>query len=69
VDPFGHGGTFPYILKSAGDSMSGCLIYLCNNLFVWHNFGRKYFFKGGPGWGANPGSFDFVYFLIPLLYR
>jgi hypothetical protein len=22
----------------------------------------------GPGWGANPGSFDFVYFLIPSLY-
>jgi hypothetical protein len=19
----------------------------------------------GPGWGANPGSYDFVYFLIP----
>jgi hypothetical protein len=29
----------------------------------------KYFFKGCPGWGANPGSFDFVYFLIPSLYR
>jgi hypothetical protein len=27
------------------------------------------FFKGCPGWGANPGSFDFVYFLIPSLYR
>jgi hypothetical protein len=23
------------------------------------------FLKGYPGWGANPGSFDFVYFLIP----
>jgi hypothetical protein len=22
-----------------------------------------------PGWGANPGSFDFAYFLIPSLYR
>jgi hypothetical protein len=21
------------------------------------------------GWGANPESFDFVYFLIPSLYR
>jgi hypothetical protein len=27
------------------------------------------FFKGCPGWGANPGSFDFVDFLIPSLYR
>jgi hypothetical protein len=25
--------------------------------------------KGGPGWGANPGSFDFAYFVIPSLYR
>jgi hypothetical protein len=25
------------------------------------------FFKGCPGWGASPGSFDFVYFLIPSL--
>jgi hypothetical protein len=24
---------------------------------------------GCLGWGANPGSFDFVYFLIPSLYR
>jgi hypothetical protein len=23
----------------------------------------------GPGWGANPGYFDFVYFLIASLYR
>jgi hypothetical protein len=29
----------------------------------------KLFFKGFPGWGANPGSFDFVYFLIPSLNR
>jgi hypothetical protein len=27
------------------------------------------FLKGCPGWGANPGSFVFVYFLIPPLYR
>jgi hypothetical protein len=27
------------------------------------------FFKGCPGWGANPGSFAFVYFLFPSLYR
>jgi hypothetical protein len=37
-------------------------------------FGRKFqkfgqFFKGCPGWGANPGSFYFVYVLIPSLYR
>jgi hypothetical protein len=24
---------------------------------------------GRPGWGANPGSVVFVYFLIPSLYR
>jgi hypothetical protein len=30
---------------------------------------KKIFFKGCPGRGANPRSFDFVYFLIPLLYR
>jgi hypothetical protein len=31
----------------------------------------KVFFKkkGCPGWGANPGSFAFVYFLFPSLYR
>jgi hypothetical protein len=22
-----------------------------------------------PGWGANPGSFDFIYLLLPSLYR
>jgi hypothetical protein len=27
------------------------------------------FKEGCPGWGANPGSFDFIYFLIPSLYR
>jgi hypothetical protein len=27
------------------------------------------FFKDCPGWEANLGSFDFVYFLIPSLYR
>jgi hypothetical protein len=27
------------------------------------------FFKGCPGWGANPRSFDFFYFLIPSLNR
>jgi hypothetical protein len=26
-------------------------------------------FKGFPGWGANPGSSYFVYFLIPSLHR
>jgi hypothetical protein len=26
------------------------------------------FLKGCPGWEANLRSFDFVYFLIPLLY-
>jgi hypothetical protein len=29
----------------------------------------KHFKKGCPGWGANPGSFDFAYFLILSLYR
>jgi hypothetical protein len=28
-----------------------------------------YFKKGSPGWGANPGPLDFVYFLIPSIYR
>jgi hypothetical protein len=28
-----------------------------------------YFSKGYLGWGAHPGSFDFVYFLIPSRYR
>jgi hypothetical protein len=29
-----------------------------------------FFFKlPGLGWGANPGSFDFVYFFILSLYR
>jgi hypothetical protein len=23
----------------------------------------------GPSWGANPGSFDLVYFLIPSFYH
>jgi hypothetical protein len=27
------------------------------------------FLKGCPGWWTNTGSFDFVYFLIPSLYR
>jgi hypothetical protein len=36
---------------------------LKNNYFI-------IFFEGCPGcWGANPGSFDFVYFLIPSLNR
>jgi hypothetical protein len=26
-------------------------------------------FKGFPGWGANPGYFDLVYFLFPSLNR
>jgi hypothetical protein len=30
---------------------------------------KNIFFKGCPGWGANPGSFDFIYFFIPSLYR
>jgi hypothetical protein len=30
---------------------------------------EKMFLKGCPGWVANPGSFDFIYFLIPSLYR
>jgi hypothetical protein len=28
-----------------------------------------HFLKGCPGWGANTGSFDLIYFLIPSLYR
>jgi hypothetical protein len=28
-----------------------------------------FFKKSCPGWGADPGSFDFVYFLIPSFYR
>jgi hypothetical protein len=31
--------------------------------------GQFIFFKRLPGLGANPGSFDFVYFLIPSLYH
>jgi hypothetical protein len=27
------------------------------------------FLKGRPSWGANPGSYYFVYFLTPSLYR
>jgi hypothetical protein len=27
------------------------------------------FLKVCPGWGAKPGSFNLVYFLIPSLYR
>jgi hypothetical protein len=34
-----------------------------------NGLGSIFFLKGCPGWGANPGSFDFVYFLIPSLYR
>jgi hypothetical protein len=30
---------------------------------------EKFFFKSCRGWGANPGSFNFVYFLISSLYR
>jgi hypothetical protein len=33
------------------------------------NSKESFFKKGCPVWGANPGSFDFVYFLIPSLYR
>jgi hypothetical protein len=28
-----------------------------------------FFKKGSPGCGANPGSSDFVYYLIPSLHR
>jgi hypothetical protein len=27
-----------------------------------------FYFMVARAWGANPGSFDFVYFLIPSLY-
>jgi Cys-tRNA synthase (O-phospho-L-seryl-tRNA:Cys-tRNA synthase) len=30
---------------------------------------NRFFIKGCPGWGANPGSFDLIYFLIPSFYR
>jgi hypothetical protein len=41
------------------------LPFLFLYLFLYFYFLRL----PGPGWGVNPGSFEFVYFLIPSLYR
>jgi hypothetical protein len=46
------------------------LVYFTAIWYILLPFGIfcGYFFKlPGPGWGANPGSFYFVYFLIPTL--
>jgi hypothetical protein len=38
--------------------------------WIWAAFKKDFFFKKGcPGWGANSGSFDLIYFLIPTPYR
>jgi hypothetical protein len=47
------------------DFIELCKYFFCPGVVVY-----KRFFKRLPGWGANPGTFfDFVYFLIPSLYR
>jgi hypothetical protein len=36
-------------------------MHLCIYVYMYYIM----LFKGCPGWGENPGSFDFIYFLIP----
>jgi hypothetical protein len=60
-------GSKPVMVLNQTSFCTLCTYYMVvNNIAILY---RMYFFKGCPGWGANPGSFDFVYFLIPSLNR
>jgi hypothetical protein len=46
--------------KNASTLQKNTLAYVCTVVFIK---------KGCPGWGGDPGSFNFINFLIPSLYR
>jgi hypothetical protein len=59
-------------LENEGDAQEGLL-----GVAVGYHLQRRLHFLTtftkerlpGLGWGANPGSYDLVYFFIPSLYR